>query len=45
MKKEKLNEIEDIDEAKSFNQSDIYVLFQSLVNSCAGTILFCGTVI
>lgn len=40
MNKEKLNEIDDIDEVKSFNQSDIYVLIQTLVNSCARLLQF-----
>lgn len=36
MNKEKLNEIDD----KSFKQSDIYVLIQTLVNSCARLLQF-----
>lgn len=34
------NEIDAIDEVKSFNQSDIYVLIQTLVNSCARLLQF-----
>lgn len=47
MNKGKLNEIDDKDEVKSCNQSDMYVLIQTRVNSCARLLqlFFGGTVI